>query len=95
MFDNVKRVEFAERDRDRILAIRSKEGETVQLDKFVNAVGNVEEWLNCLLDMSHASLHTIIREAYNEINGHNFVPMAFLDNFVAQVRQHKIYIFTS
>ncbi len=86
MFDNVKRVEFKERDHDRIVSIQSKEGEVVPLDKFVMAVGNVEEWLNNLLDMSHQSVHTIIREAYDVINSPTFDLMVFLDTFVAQVR---------
>ena len=85
MFDNVKLVEFAERDHDRIIAIESKEGEKVKLDKYVMAVGKVEEWLNSLLLMAKQSVHSIIREAYGVINSANFNLMVFIDSYVSQV----------
>lgn len=85
VFDNIKRVEFHERDYDRILAIVSKEGERVVLDKYVMALGNVEEWLNNLLKMSQQSVHTVIRQAHIAINDPGFDAMEFLGSFPAQV----------
>ena len=85
VFDNVKRVEFHERDYDRILAVISKEGERVPLDKYVVALGNVEEWLNNLLKMCHRSVHTVIRQAHIAINDPSFDAMEFLGSFPAQV----------
>ena len=90
VFDNIKRVEFHERDYDRILAIVSKEGERIVLDKYVMALGNVEEWLNNLLKMSHQSVHTVIRQANIAINDPGFDAMEFLGSFPAQVLAYFI-----
>ena len=98
VFDNIKRVEFHERDYDRILAIISKEGERIVLDKYVMALGNVEEWLNNLLKMSHQSVHTVIRQAHIAINDPGFDAMEFLGSFPAQVLTYFIseyfFVFT-
>ena len=55
------------------------------LDKYVMALGNVEEWLNNLLKMSQSSVHGVIRQAYHAINDPNFDVMEFLGTFPAQV----------
>ncbi|XP_066913562.1 dynein axonemal heavy chain 5-like [Clytia hemisphaerica] len=85
VFDNTKHVEFHEKDYDKILAVISKEGEKVVLDKYVMAFGNVEEWLNNLLKMSQSSVHGVIRQAYHAISDSNFDVMEFLGTFPAQI----------
>lgn len=70
---------------DRILAISSREGETMELDRPVNAEGNVEVWLNALLKESQRSLHLIIHQAALAIQEPTFHLIDFLDSFPAQV----------
>lgn len=78
-------MQFHEKDYDKILSIISQEGESIALDKYVMAIGNVEEWLNNLLKMSHSSVHEVIRQAYVAISDHNFDIMEFLGTYPAQV----------
>ena len=72
MFDNVKSVVFHEKDYDRILAISSRESETIQLENAVMAQGNVEVWLGQLLNEAMSSLHGVIRDASRAIGSSSF-----------------------
>ena len=74
---------------DRILAVSSREGETVDLENHVTAEGNVEVWLNALLKESQQSLHTVIRQAALTIQESNFQLIDFLNSFPAQVSHSR------
>ncbi|XP_071957073.1 dynein axonemal heavy chain 5-like [Antedon mediterranea] len=86
LFDNVKTVDFHEKNYDQILAIASREKEKIDLDVPVNAQGNVELWLGELLKTIRRSIHGVIRTAYISIQDkENFKLIEFENTYAAQV----------
>ncbi|XP_029959357.1 dynein heavy chain 8, axonemal-like [Salarias fasciatus] len=85
LFDNVNEVEFDATEYDKILSVRSREGEELPLIQPVVAQGPVEQWLGQLLVQQQASLHSRIREADAEIMEGDLELIPFLDKFQAQV----------
>uniref|UniRef100_H2S7P3 Dynein axonemal heavy chain 5 n=1 Tax=Takifugu rubripes TaxID=31033 RepID=H2S7P3_TAKRU len=85
IFDNIKTVQFHEKVYDRILAISSREGETIDLERPVTAEGNVEVWLDALLKESQSSLHSVIRKAATATQEPEYQFIHFLNSFPAQV----------
>ncbi|KAF7232655.1 hypothetical protein EG68_06684 [Paragonimus skrjabini miyazakii] len=84
IFDNTKRVQFAEKAFD-ILAAFSQEDEKLPMIKPVKCEGHVEHWLGVLLRIGQASLHNLIRKAYYEIIDPGVDLTEFFDNQLAQI----------
>ena len=85
IFENVASVKFDPGDYNKIVAIISKEGEVVSLDRAVRAEGSVEIWLMQLLMTAKESLNSIIRNAYHIITDSNFDMLEFIKKYQAQV----------
>ncbi len=85
IFDNTKSVRFHDKEYDRILAIISSEGETIELEKPFKADGNVENWLMRFLSVSQKAVNNVIRTAYLNLTEPGFNLIEFLDSFPAQV----------
>jgi len=85
IFDNTKSVRFHDKEYDRILAIVSSEGETIELEKPFKADGNVENWLMRFLTVSQRAVHGVIRTAFLNLAEPGFNLIEFLDSFPAQV----------
>ena len=78
IFENVASVKFDPADYNKIVAIISKEGEVISLDRPVRAEGSVEIWLMQLLVTAKESLNSIIRNAYHIITDTNFDMLEFI-----------------
>jgi dynein heavy chain len=63
VFDSVVRVEFDAANASRIVTLFSPQGERVELEKPVDAVGNIEEWLYKLLKAMQGSVNAQVRAA--------------------------------
>ncbi|KAJ3258377.1 Dynein heavy chain 5, axonemal [Boothiomyces macroporosus] len=83
VFDNVDKVQFHDKEYDKIVGLESSEGERVTLSRPMLAAGNVEMWLGTLLKSMQISVNDIIREAAGRVND---VPLQkFMDEYPAQI----------
>lgn len=85
IFDNTRFVKFHDVEYNKMIAVISSEGETIQLDRAIRAEGSVETWLTSLLVSSQSSLHSIIRQANISTNDPNFNVLPFLEKMPAQI----------
>ena len=85
LFDNVKSVDFHEKSYDSIISYNSKEGEHVQMANAVMAQGNVEEWLNVLLNEQRNSLNDVITDAAVGSLQNQMDLIPYMDSFPSQV----------
>jgi dynein heavy chain len=83
VFDNVDKVQFHDKEYDKIVGLESSEGERVTLSRPMLASGNVEMWLGTLLKSMQITINDIIREAASRVNE---VPLQkFMDEYPAQI----------
>ncbi|CBH10362.1 dynein heavy chain, putative [Trypanosoma brucei gambiense DAL972] len=62
MFDNSARIIFKNEDDDTVCGVESQEGERLNFDRQVRTEDTpVEEWLQAVLDETHASLHDLLK----------------------------------
>ncbi|XP_052127393.1 dynein axonemal heavy chain 5-like [Frankliniella occidentalis] len=85
VFENVAEVAFHEKEYDKILAIKSREGESITLDTPVVATGGVEVWLNKLLAMVRQSVNTVICNAVANAREPEYEDIPFIESIPAQV----------
>ena len=85
IFENIASVKFDPGDYNKIVAVISKEGEVVSLDRAVRAEGSVEIWLMQLLTTAKESLNSIIRNGYHIITDTSFDMLEFIKKYQAQV----------
>ena len=85
IFENTKSVKFHDQDYNKMLAIVSREGEVVQLERPVRAEGSVEIWLQNLLQCAQESLHCIIRQCFHYIMDNQFTLLEMISKFQAQI----------
>eukprot|EP00899_Mesostigma_viride_P009315 jgi/Mesvir1/18385/Mv14266-RA.2 len=76
VFDNIAAVELSEGREPQIIAMVSREGETVPLSRRVPLEGNIEDWLGRLEGSMKATLRMVMRNAAEKMAGMS------LDTFV-------------
>jgi dynein heavy chain len=85
VFENVNRVEFDDKEYDKIVAILSREKERIQLEKEVWCHGGVENWLGNLLTQAKDSLKAVISGVYGFMQEPEFTVLDMVSKFPAQV----------
>jgi dynein heavy chain len=67
LFDSLSNVTFDKADRTKMLEMFSREGECVPFEAPVEAKGNIEVWLQRLVEGMQATMKAIIRRAHREV----------------------------
>ncbi|BES88501.1 dynein heavy chain [Nesidiocoris tenuis] len=85
LFENVAKLRYSKRERDRVLQIVSKEDEKISLSRSFLAQGGIEHWLGTLLKLAKSSLGGIIGACYDFLGDPEFRILKMLEKFPAQV----------
>ncbi|KOX80134.1 Dynein heavy chain 8, axonemal [Melipona quadrifasciata] len=84
-FDNIGKLEFHEKEYERIVAMYSRENEKVLTEKDVICTGLVENWLNTLLTVHQFSVGSAISQGLQTIPNEDFDIIQLVDNSILQV----------
>ncbi|XP_076759064.1 dynein heavy chain 8, axonemal kl-3 [Xylocopa sonorina] len=84
-FDNVGKLEFHEKEYEKIVAMYSREGERVLLEKDVVCTGGVENWLNTLLSVHQFSMGSVISQGLQTFANEDFDIIQLIDDSILQV----------
>ncbi|XP_018048480.1 PREDICTED: dynein heavy chain 8, axonemal [Atta colombica] len=84
-FDNIAKLKFAEKEYDKIVAMYSREGEQITLEKEVGCTGGVENWLNVLLTVHQQSVGAVISLGLQSLRTPEFDILLLIENSVLQV----------
>ncbi|XP_018316536.1 dynein heavy chain 8, axonemal [Mycetomoellerius zeteki] len=84
-FDNIAKLKFSEKEYDKIVAMHSREGEQITLEKEVGCTGGVENWLNVLLTVHQQSVGAVISLGLQSLRTPEFDILLLIENSVLQV----------
>ncbi|KAG7190763.1 hypothetical protein KM043_006835 [Ampulex compressa] len=84
-FDNIAKLDFSEKEYEKIVAMYSRENEKIILEKEVQCTGGVENWLNTLLNVHQQSVGAVISQGLVSLSTPNFDILQLIDNSVLQV----------
>ncbi|XP_067209496.1 dynein axonemal heavy chain 8 [Linepithema humile] len=84
-FDNLAKLKFAEKEYEKIIAMYSREGEEVLLEKEVVCIAGVENWLNTLLTVHQQSIGDVISLGLQSLRTPEFDILSLIENSVLQV----------
>ncbi|CAD5118803.1 DgyrCDS7483 [Dimorphilus gyrociliatus] len=85
IFENTAKISWSPQEYDKIMCVFSSEGDKLNLNRPIKAAGNVEKWLNDLLEMNCQSLHRLIQKCYYSISEDDFCLVEFLNKSIAQI----------
>ncbi|XP_043247781.1 dynein axonemal heavy chain 8 [Colletes gigas] len=84
-FDNVAKLDFSEKEYEKIVAMYSRENEKVELEREVICTGGVENWLNTLLTVHQQSVGSVISQGLQTLTSEEFDMIQLIDNSILQV----------
>ncbi|XP_034179159.2 dynein heavy chain 8, axonemal kl-3 [Osmia lignaria lignaria] len=84
-FDNIAKMDFSEKEYEKIIAMYSREKEKVVLEKEVVCTGGVENWLNTLLVAHQFSVGCVISQGLQTLDNDDFDIIHLIDNSILQV----------
>ncbi|XP_024940596.1 dynein heavy chain 8, axonemal [Cephus cinctus] len=84
-FDNIGKLDFSEKEYEKIIAMYSRENEKIVLEKEVVCTGGVENWLNSLLKMHQQSVGAVIAQGLQLLSTPEMEILSLIDTSVLQV----------